>query len=121
MKTQTLTRFLGAIAIMLLFTINAAAQAKSAEAAKSVTNSMKDELSLNDGQYSRVYAVNLDYMEKAIENKKSGKNNVEKAKRLKALDDERDVKLKSVLSDEQYKKYVANKTENRKKLREHLK
>lgn len=121
MRTKKFKQLLGAFAIMLLFTANMSAQAKGAEAAKAVTNNMKDELMLNDGQYTKVYAVNLDFMEKAMENRDSGKTKVEKAKRLKALDDERDTKLKSVLSDDQYKKYVANKAENRKKLREHLK
>lgn len=122
MRTQKLKQVLGIIAILLLFTLNAAAQdKKGAEAARAVTNNMKEDLSLNDGQYTQVYAVNLNFMEKAIENRDSGKSKIEKAKRLKALDDERDTKLKSVLSDDQYKKYLANKAENRKKLREHLK
>lgn len=120
MRTQKLKQVLGAIAIMLLFTLNTHAQAKGAEGARAVTNHMKEELSLNDGQYTKVYAVNLDFMEKAIDNRNSGKSKVEKAKRLKALEDERDNKLKSVLSDDQYKKFIANKAENRKKLREHL-
>jgi hypothetical protein len=111
----------GAIVMMLLFTVNATAQeTKGAVGARAVTNNMKEELSLNDSQYTKVYAVNLEYLQKAIENKESGKSKVEKAKRMKVLDDDRDNKLKSVLSDDQYKKYVANKVENRKKLREHF-
>lgn len=110
----------GAVVMLLLFTVNASAQTKGAEGARAVTNYMKNELSLNDSQYTKVYAVNLEYLQKAIENKESGKNKVEKAKKLKSLDDERDNKLKSVLSDDQFKKYIANKAENRKKLREHF-
>ena len=121
MRTQKLRQVFGAIAILLLFTLTATAQDnKGTEAARAVTNHMKEGLSLNDGQYTKVYAVNLDFMEKAIDNRDSGKSKIEKAKRLKALTDERDAKLKSVLSGDQYKKFIANKAENRKKLREHL-
>lgn len=114
---NTFAKFLSIMA-MLLLVAGANAQDKAADGAKAVTAQMKEQLKLNDGQYSRVHAVNLDYLQKALDNKKSDKTSVEKAKRLKALDDERDAKLKSVLSADQYKIYTANKIENRKKLRQ---
>lgn len=108
------------LALMLFVAISAQAQDKAAEGAKAVTTHMKEQLKLNDAQYTKAYAVNLDFMQKAIENKKAEKTKVEKAKRLKVLDDERDTKLKSVLTDEQFKIFIANKAENRKKLRQHF-
>ena len=117
MRTRSLNQILGAIVIMLFFTVNAAAQDKAAEGARAVTSNMKDQLNLNDNQYTQLYAVNLDFLQKAIENQATGNTKVEKGKRLKELDDERDAKLKSVLNSDQFKKYLATKTDNRKKLR----
>ncbi|MGV3461435.1 MAG: hypothetical protein ACO1N9_13385 [Flavobacterium sp.] len=120
MNFNLIKKIAGAIVLMLTFTINAAAQDKAAAGAKKITEHMKTQLSLNDSQYSKVYSINQEFLQKAIENKESGKTKIEKAKRLKELDDSRDTKLKSVLSDQQIKLYVATKAENRKKLREHF-
>lgn len=103
--------------MMLFVTVNASAQDKAAEGARAVTTNMKEKLNLNDGQYTQVYAVNLDFLQKALENQATGNTKVEKGKRLKELDDERDAKLKSVLNGDQFKKYLAIKTDNRKRLR----
>ena len=111
---------IGTIVLLLLFTVNGMAQDKAVAAAKAVTESMKEQLSLNDSQYTKVLGINHNYLQRAIENRDSGKSKIDKAKKLKELDDDRDTKLKSVLSEEQYKKYVATKTENRKKLKEHF-
>ena len=110
----------GVFVLLLMFTLNANAQDKAAAGAKKVTEHMKEQLSLNEGQNDKVFAINYTFLQKVIENKDSGKNKIEKAKRLKELEGDRDTKLKSVLSDDQYKKYVATKAENRKKLREHF-
>lgn len=108
------------LALLLFVAVSAQAQDKAAEGAKAVTTHMKEQLKLNDSQYTKAYAVNLDFMQKAIENKKAEKTKVEKAKRLKVLDDERDTKMKSILTDDQFKVFIANKAENRKKLRQHF-
>lgn len=117
---KNFTRAISTAALLIMFAFNVAAQDKAAEGAKAVTAQMKEQLSLNDSQYSKVYGINLAFLQKAIENKGSGKTKVDKLKRLKALDEERDTKLKSVLSDEQYKIFTANKAENRKKIRQHF-
>ncbi len=115
---KTISKILGTMVILLLFTVSVQAQDKAAEGAKAVTNHMKEQLSLNDSQYTKVYAVNLDFLKKAMENKNAGdKTKLEKAKRQKALDEERDTKLESVLTKEQFRMFIANKAENRKKLR----
>ena len=117
---NTISKVVGAVVLLLLFTTNAHAQDRAVEGAKTVTAHMKEQLSLNDSQYTKVYAVNLEFLQKAMDNKKADKTKVQKAKRRKALDEERDTKVKSVLTDEQFKIFIANKAENRKKLRQHF-
>lgn len=117
---KLIQRIAGVMVLLMMFTLNAAAQDKAGTGAKAVTENMKEQLSLNDSQYSKVLGINHSYLQRAIENRDSGKSKIDKAKRLKELDDDRDTKLKSVLSEEQYKKYVATKMENRKKLKEHF-
>jgi hypothetical protein len=56
---KTITRVFGAVAILLLFTISAKAQDKAAEGAKAVTNHMKEQLSLNDSQYTKYMLLTL--------------------------------------------------------------
>ncbi|MFL9843246.1 hypothetical protein [Flavobacterium rhizosphaerae] len=120
MKFKSLKKMLFAAVLMLLFTINATAQDKTVEGAKDVTSYMKEQLDLNDGQYTKVYDVNLTFLQKVAENNKKN-TGVERVKKLRALESERDEKLKSVLSTEQYKVYVGNKTANRKKIAEYYK
>lgn len=106
-------------AVMVLgFTLTVAAQDKATDGAKAVTTYMKEQLSLNDGQYTKVYSVNLTFLQKVEENSKKNKG-ADKIKKLRALEDERDTKLKSVLSEDQYKNYVGNKAANRKKVAEY--
>ena len=119
--TKVVSRVIGVIAFLLLFTVNATAQDKAAAGAKKLTEHMKVQLALNDSQYTKVHAVNLDFLTKAISANESGKTKIEIAKKIKQLDEERDAKLKSVLSDDQFKKFVATKPENRKKVQEHIK
>lgn len=107
---------LGAITLFLVFTNTAAAQDKVNEGAKMVSTHMKSQLSLNDSQYAKVLDVNRVYLKKVKEN--NGATSVEKAKKQKAFDEERDAKLKSVLSDTQYKIYVGNRSANAKKYKE---
>ncbi|MCR5861329.1 hypothetical protein LRS05_03825 [Flavobacterium sp. J372] len=120
MNFNLIKKFAGAVVLMLTFTINAAAQDKAVAGAKKITENMKEQLSLNESQYDKVFIINKEFLQKAIENRESSKTKVDKAKKLKELDDSRDTKLKSVLSADQVKLYVATKAENRKKLREHF-
>lgn len=108
------------VAVMLLFTANALAQDKTVDGAKAVTSYMKEQLSLNDSQYTKVYSVNLTFLQKVEDNNKKLKG-ADRVKKLRTLEDERDTKLKSVLSEDQFKNYVGNKAANRKKIAEYYK
>ncbi|MFP9098745.1 hypothetical protein ACLI09_06810 [Flavobacterium sp. RHBU_24] len=117
MKFTTLKKMLLAAAMLLCISL-ASAQDKSIDGAKAVTSYMKEKLSLNDSQYTKVYNVNLTFLQKVEENAQKNKG-ADKIKKLRALEDERDTKLKSVLSEDQYKNYVGNKAANRKKIAEY--
>jgi hypothetical protein len=109
--------FLGTLVLFLMFSINASAQDKLTEGAKTVTGQMKTQLGLNDSQYTKVLDVNKTFLVKAAEANKLT-NAAEKAKKLKTLSDERDTKLKSVLTGDQYKTFAANRAKYAGKLRE---
>lgn len=118
--TSMVKGIVGAIALLLVTTTAAMAQDKLAEGAKTVTTEMKTQLVLNDGQYSQVLDVNRAYLKKVKENNESGASSVAKAKKMQSLNEEKDTKLKSVLTEVQYKKYAAGRAENTRKLKAFL-
>jgi len=117
-STTAFKAFIGTMVLLLMFTTNALAQDKIAEGATAVTNQMKTQLSLNDSQYTKVMDVNKTFLTKATEANKMV-NKTEKAKKLKTLSDEREAKLKSVLTADQFKTFAANRAKYAKKLREY--
>jgi hypothetical protein len=118
--TSAAKAMIGAAALLLMFTTTGQAQEKdkAAEGAKAVTAQMKSQLTLSDSQYTKVLDVNRTYLQKANDSKAMGVTKVDKAKKMKALGEERDAKLKSVLTEDQYKIYTAGRAGNMKKLRE---
>ena len=118
--TSAAKTILGAAALFLALTTTAAAQEndKIAEAAKISASQMKTQFTLNDNQYTQVVDVNKAYLKKVKDCKASGETDVAKAKKMQALNEERDNKFKSVLTATQYKKYAAVRAENVKKLKE---
>ena len=108
---------LGAMALLLMFTTAALAQDKTAENLIKLNDHMKTQLSLNDSQYAKVNDINRVFVTKAKESEKSNANKLDKAKKIKALEADRDSKLKSVLTEDQYKIFIANRGENTKKLK----
>lgn len=118
--TSAAKTMFAATALFLAFTIAAVAQEtdKIAEAAKVSASQMKSQFTLNDNQYTQVVDVNKAYLKKVKDCKASGETDVAKAKKMQALNEERDNKLKSVLTTTQYKKYAAVRAENVKKLKE---
>ena len=113
---NTLKTAMGTVAFFLIFSTSLYAQEKADGGAAQVTSYLKSKLSLNDGQYSRVLEINKVYLNKVAEN--DGATSVEKAKKLKIYNEERDSKLKSVLNASQYKIYIANRSANAKKYKE---
>jgi len=110
----------GAAALLLAVTTTAVAQEtdKLAESAKVAAAQMKTQLVLNDNQFTQVVEVNKAYLKKVKECKASGDTAPAKAKKMQAINEERDNKFKSVLTEVQYKKYASVRSENIKKLKE---
>lgn len=105
----------GATVMLLAVTTTVSAQDRAAEGAKRATDKMKTELSLTDAQYPKVEQINKEFMEKAKESR-SITDKTEREKGVKAFSDERDAKLKAVLTDEQFKQYSDKKAERLQKL-----
>lgn len=114
---------------VLLFTVfafgiimPAAAQTKSSEdRARALTDRMKENLTLSEDQYSKVYNINLAFVNKTSSLRDSGGGRLAKARKLKDADGERDKALKGVLTEEQYKTYKNQKDENRQEMKKRLK
>jgi hypothetical protein len=92
---------------LLLFTATAFAQNDADKEAKKHTVFMKSHLSLTPDQHKKVHQIYVDFYEDAIKNSDPEKSSSEKAKRIKELVEDREEKIKSVLSEEQFKKYMA--------------
>jgi len=107
-----------AITITMSSTAFAQEADKIAEASKTVATEMKNQLVLNDSQYTKVVDVNKTYLKKVKDCKASGDTAVAKAKKMQTLNEERDGKLKSVLTEVQYKKYGAVRADNIRKLKD---
>ncbi|MEL1245273.1 hypothetical protein AAEO56_13435 [Flavobacterium sp. DGU11] len=120
-KIKTAVKALVSTMFFIVLMTNAATaqeKDKATEGAKVVTTQMKSQLALNDSQYTKVMDVNKTFLQKAAEAEKGTTNATEKAKKIKMFTDERDSKLKSVLTETQYKTYTANKAAYGKKFRE---
>jgi hypothetical protein len=107
------------LTVMLFVLMNALyAQDKSnEERAKMLTENMKKNLALADDQYEKVYTINLVFVTKASQIRNSSGGRLGKARKLKSADGDRDKMLKGVLTEEQHKKFKAQKAENREEMK----
>jgi predicted ATP-grasp superfamily ATP-dependent carboligase len=102
----------------------AAVQAQDAEkttVAKRLTDSMTVQLSLTEDQVPKVLAINQDFSTKAAAIRSEGGGKMDKLKKVKAANSERDKALKAILTDEQFLEYKANKKENKALAKERMK
>src|SRR5690349_6786645 len=90
------------------------------ERAKMLTEWMKENLSLRDDQYEKVYNINLAFVNKAAQVRNSGGGRLGKARKLKGADGDRDKMLKGVLTEEQFKKFKDQKAENKKEMKKRM-
>lgn len=110
-----------AVVMLLAVTTTVSAQDRikaGGDAGKRQADVMKTELSLNDDQYNKVVAINKEFADKAKETRQTAvadqkEARAERAKAVKALSDEKDAKLKAVLTEDQYKTYLAKKEERK--------
>lgn len=102
------------VALVLAFTLNASAQDRAASGAQRMTDNMKTELKLTDDQYAKVFEINKEFVGKSQEARKNNVDRKQAGESIKVLNDERETKLKTVLTEEQFTSYLAKKEEKRK-------
>lgn len=93
----------------------------AADKAKDLTEKMKSQINFSDDKFEKINTINLAFFEKTETLKSSGESKMSKMKSLKKLDEERDEQLKNVLSEEEFKAFKENKSENRKAFKEKFK
>ncbi|TWV10523.1 hypothetical protein FQ707_12555 [Bacteroidaceae bacterium HV4-6-C5C] len=89
--------------------------------ARALTDQMKEKLSLDSQQYSKVYDINLKYIKKNMELQNSSARRMEKFKILKANMEAKDKELKNILTADQYKVYETMKEQLKEELKEKYK
>jgi hypothetical protein len=106
------------LACCLCSAFNGTAQnADPAQASKAMTDKMKTELSLNEEQYTKVSAINLDFTQAAAELRHEDGGRAGKLAGLRELRQKREASLKGVLDEEQFRKFKDQQKENRNNLR----
>ena len=89
--------------------------------AKTQTEFMKEELNLGKDQAEKVDEINLKYAKQIQEIITGSLGREERRNKIQEISQEKDKELKSVLSEEQYEKYLEARDEMRKKMRERRK
>lgn len=106
-------KYLVALAVVLIgtITISYGQQGDRTAAAKRMTDSMTVKLQLSPDQAAKVQAINETFAGKAGTIRKGTGDRMEKMKQMKEAGHERDNALKGVLTDTQYKEYLAHRKE----------
>ncbi|MDX3915613.1 MAG: hypothetical protein QHC79_18855 [Pseudosphingobacterium sp.] len=110
------------VTIGIISTQRAVAQTEElTQMVKEMTDKQTEQLSLTSEQVPQVESINLDFATKAQKIRGSNDSKMNKSKAMKDLDKERTKSLKAVLTEEQFKKFEAVKTENRKQMKARFK
>lgn len=108
--------------MLLVFTTYSFSQDKTAEEkALEITKNMKEQINFSDDKEAKVNAINLDFINQTEKIKTEEISKISKFKSLKKADEERDIKLKEILSKEEYELFKDNKSKNRKKIKDKIK
>ncbi|KAB2918291.1 MAG: hypothetical protein F9K23_03865 [Bacteroidetes bacterium] len=110
--------------IAALFAVSGMAQEKkkgrSAEQrAEKITNKMKEKLNLTDEQVVKIKAINLEAAQQKDTLKAEAK--AERKEKVKAIETDRDTKIKAVLTEEQKAEYEKMKEKGKEKVKKHRK
>ncbi|HSC52160.1 MAG TPA: hypothetical protein VLC98_00960 [Phnomibacter sp.] len=89
--------------------------------AAKITSWMKTNLQLNPSQEAKVKEINLRYAKKAQEVVDGAGNKMEKGKKIRELEKEKEAEFKSILTAEQFSTYETKKNELKKQLKEKAK
>ena len=91
------------------------------ERAAKITEWMKTNLKLNDDQVTRVEEINKRYALKVEDIRTHVPDKKQKKSSVKALDRDKDAELKAVLSEDQFKSYLAKKEEMKEQIKGKMK
>lgn len=89
--------------------------------AEGVTSHISAELSLNGDQEQKVLEAQTIFAKTLISLRDSDGSRREKGKKLRSAAEQRDDRIKAVLTDEQWEKYEILRDEQRQKMREQMK
>jgi len=121
MKKNVFNSF--SVFIFLLVSIQSSAQklGDATERSTKLTEWMRINLSLTDGQLPAVRDINLKYAKKMDELKANSLPKSEKMKQITDNDKAKDAELKNILTGNQFQTYLSKKQEIKKKFKENLK
>jgi hypothetical protein len=111
-------------AVLFLLSMQLLAQNKipsAADRSASLTDWMKTNLKLTDDQVPKVQDINVKYANMVDALRSSSQGKKQKMTTLKNYDASKDKELKEVLTDDQFKTYLAKKDEVKKKFKEKMK
>ena len=118
MKTKAMI-LLAAVMLWLSPALAQERQQKSPEQrAAKITEWMKTNLKLSEDQVTKVGEINNRYAMKVDDIRKSTPDKKQKKSSIKALDKDKDGELKAVLSDDQFKSYLAKKEEMKEQIKQ---
>lgn len=110
------------VAILLTAAISGFSQSKLTEAQKkewkAKQEAYKAKLNLTEDQATKMEEINMAYLESLSELKQSGGSRLSKLKKFKSLSNERDNKVKKILTEEQYKLYKEHQKEMKEDFKE---
>jgi hypothetical protein len=86
--------------------------------AEKITGWMKTNLKLTDEQLAKVQDLNMEYAKKNEEVKNKTTNREDRHREIKKNQDEKDAKLKTILTTEQFKTYEAKKDEMKEEMKQ---
>jgi Spy/CpxP family protein refolding chaperone len=84
---------------------------------KAKLDAYKEKLNFSDEQKSKVEEVNMEYMEALSKIKEDGGSRMSRYKKFKQANNNRDKKMKEILTKEQYKIYKEHQEEFKEELR----
>lgn len=114
------TWMIGCMLLLTLLSGKLFAQ-EGGEFVKRATDTMQVKLSLNDEQYKKAYDINERFGKKLAAVKQNSGRKLQQLQQMKAADQERDAAFKQILTDEQYKKYLEDKSVRRAQMKENYK
>lgn len=116
----------GLILTAILFTISAIAQEGPerkekgpAKMAKKRTKAMTKRLKLSESQVPQVEAINLEFIKKVNDIRNYTKRGSEQKGKIEALEIEKENKMKSILTPEQFEQFLEMKEKRKAKMQEH--